>query len=75
MTDAKIKDRLSIDGSPSGKASDFDSDKHGSQLKTRCRMAYTIAPFRVCGLTKQVGMVETARRMENLRSPRVRGSW
>lgn len=26
MTDAKIKDRLSIDGSPSGKASDFDSD-------------------------------------------------
>ena len=33
-------------------------------------MAYAIAPFRVCGLTKQVGMVEIARRMENLRSPR-----
>lgn len=74
MTDAKIKDRLSIDGSPSGKASDFDSDtrrfesypvcQHGSQLKTGCRMVYTIAPFRVCGLTKQVGMVEIARRME-----------
>ena len=85
MTDAKIKDRLSIDGSPSGKASDFDSDirrfesypvcQHGSQLKTGCRMAYTIAPSSVCGLTKQMGVVKAARRMENLRSPRVRGSW
>ena len=38
--------------------------QYGSQLKTRCRMAYTIAPSRVRGLTKQMGTVEAARRME-----------